>query len=209
MSSHEIGVSREQRWCFVLHSDPNKAKHRGLVKRRCFIFAKVIPLFSTLQFEVVKGQLIGALAWSVRGQSCLILTPSNSITRLFLTPLQLHLEPSKAHYPEMTGLWTSCSELGLPLLWCYGHLQAVPLLERGHQGRVTPVWGVYPFSAPQSWEQLLISEMLHYLGDFYETKGMGFVSYVRRGWILVLISVAVGVLSRAFGAWWREHAAAA
>lgn len=40
------------------------------------------------------------------------------------------------------------------------------LLEGGHQGGVTPVWAVYPFSPPQSWGQLLIPEMLHYLAIF-------------------------------------------
>lgn len=123
--------------------------------------AKLMPLFSTLRFEVVRGQLVGALSWSLRGQSCLTLTPSNSISRLlFLTPLQRHLEPSKARYPEMAALWTSCSELGLPLLCCYGHLQAVSVLERGCQGAMTPVWVVCPFSPPQSWEQYLKCHIL-------------------------------------------------
>lgn len=118
--------------------------------------AKLMPLFSTLQFEVVRGQLVGALSWSLRGQSYLTLTPSNSISQLlFLTLLQRHLEPSKARYPEMAELCTSCSELGLPLLCYYGHLQAVSLLERGYQGAVTPVWVVCPFSPPQSWERYL------------------------------------------------------
>lgn len=55
------------------------------------------------------------------------------------------------------------------------------LLEGGHQGGVTPVWAVYPFSPPQHWGQLLIPEMLHYLAVFVRQKEQSFVLYVE-GW---------------------------
>lgn len=80
-------------------------------------------------------------------------------------------------------------------------------LEGGHQGGVTPVW-VYSFCSPQSWGQPFIPEMLHYLAVFVRQKVYRVLYCLcGDGWayILVLISVAICVLSRAFGPWWRGH----
>ena len=69
-----------------------------------------------LKFEVVKEQHVGTLAWCLFERTELFdPSPAYSITRLFLTPFQLHLERGGCRL-ESVGLWTSCSELGLPVL---------------------------------------------------------------------------------------------
>ena len=73
-------------------------------------------LFSTLKFEVVKEQRVGTLAWCLFERTELLIPAlPYSITRLFLTPFQLHLERGGRRL-ESVGFWTSCSELGLLVL---------------------------------------------------------------------------------------------
>lgn len=83
----------------------------------------------------------------------------------------------------MVGLWTTCSELGLPLLWCYGHLQAVSAPGRGPSRWSNTCLGCLSFQSTPELGTAFNTWNVTLSGYFCEMKRNRILSCFVWGWV--------------------------